>query len=43
LKNSKLPHSDQIPAELIQARGKTLVSAIQKLINSFWNEELPEQ
>jgi hypothetical protein len=31
-------------AELIQARGETLVSAIHKLINFFWNkEELPDQ
>jgi hypothetical protein len=36
--------SDQIPAELIQAGGKILLSAIHKLINSVWNkEELPDQ
>jgi hypothetical protein len=44
LKNYKSPSSDQIPAELIQAEGETLVSAIHKLINSIWNvEELPDQ
>jgi hypothetical protein len=36
--------SDQIPAELIQAGGKILLSAIHKLINSVWNkEDLPDQ
>jgi hypothetical protein len=36
------PGSAQIPAELIQAGGETLVSVIHKLINSIWNkEELP--
>jgi hypothetical protein len=40
----KSPGSDQIPTELIQARGEILLSAIHKLINSFWNkEELPDQ
>jgi hypothetical protein len=44
LKEYKSPGSDQIPAELIQAGGKTLLSAIHKLINSVWNkEELPDQ
>jgi hypothetical protein len=44
LKNYKSPGSDQIPAELIQAGGEILLSAIQKLINSVWNkEELPDQ
>jgi hypothetical protein len=43
-KKDKLPGSDQIPAELIQAGGETLLSAIHKLINSIWNkEELPNQ
>jgi hypothetical protein len=38
----KSPDSDQIPAELIQARGEILLSVIHKLINSIWNkEELP--
>jgi hypothetical protein len=36
LKKYKSPGSDQIPAELIQAEGEMLLSAIQKLINSVW-------
>jgi hypothetical protein len=44
LKKYKSPGSDQIPAELIQAGGEILLSAINKLINSVWNkEELPGQ
>jgi hypothetical protein len=44
LKRYKSPGSDQIPAELIQVGGETLVSAIHKVINSIWNkEELPDQ
>jgi hypothetical protein len=44
LKKYKLPGSDQIPKELIQAGGEILLSAIHKLINSVWNkEELPDQ
>jgi hypothetical protein len=44
LKMYKLPGSDQIPAELIQAGGATLRSGIHNLINSIWNrEELPDQ
>jgi hypothetical protein len=44
LKKYKLPGSDQIPAELIQAGGKTLLSQIHELINSVWNkEELSDQ
>jgi hypothetical protein len=44
LKKYKLPGSDQIPAELIQAGGEILLSAIHKLINSIWNkEELSDQ
>jgi hypothetical protein len=40
----KSPGSDEIPAELIQAGGKTLLSAMHKLINSVWNKkELPDQ
>jgi hypothetical protein len=35
-----LPGSDHIPAELIQAGGKILLSAIHNLINK---EELPDQ
>jgi hypothetical protein len=43
-KKYKSPGSDQIPAELIKARGEMLLSAIHKLINSIWNEEqLPDQ
>jgi hypothetical protein len=44
LKKYKSPGSDQIPSELIQAGGETLLSEIHKLINSVWNkEELPDQ
>jgi hypothetical protein len=44
LKKYKSPGSDQIPAELIQAGGETLLSLIHKLINSVWNEEqLPDE
>jgi sorting nexin-29 len=44
LKKYKSPGNDQIPAELIQAGGEILLSAIHKLINSVWNqEELPDQ
>jgi hypothetical protein len=44
LKKYKLSDSDQIPAELIQAGGKMLLSAIHKLINSIWKKEkLPDQ
>jgi hypothetical protein len=43
LKKYKLPGSNQILAELIQAGGETLRSEIHKLMNSAWNkEELPE-
>jgi hypothetical protein len=43
-KKYKSPCSDQIPAELIQAGGETLLSAIHELIISIWNnEELPDQ
>jgi hypothetical protein len=34
LKKYKSPSSDQIPAELIQAGGEMLLSAIHRLINS---------
>jgi hypothetical protein len=34
-----LQGSDEIPAELIQAGGEILLSAIHKLINSIWNKE----
>jgi hypothetical protein len=44
LKKYKSPGSEHIPAELIQTRGKMLLSAIHKLINSILNkEELPDQ
>jgi hypothetical protein len=44
LRKYKSPGSDKIPAELIQAGGEILPSAIHKLINSVWNkEELPDQ
>jgi hypothetical protein len=44
LKKYKSPGSDQILAELIKAAGKSLLSAIHKLLNSIWNkEELPDQ
>jgi hypothetical protein len=44
LKLYKSPGSEQIPEELIQAGGETLVPVIHKLINSIWNkDELPDQ
>jgi hypothetical protein len=44
LKSHKSSDIDQIPAELIKARGRTICSEIHKLINSVWNkEELPER
>jgi hypothetical protein len=44
LKKYKSPGSDQIPAELIQAGGKILLSEIHKLMNSVRNKkELPYQ
>jgi hypothetical protein len=44
LKKYKSPGSDEFPAELIQAGGEMLLSAIHKLVNSIWNkEELPNQ
>jgi hypothetical protein len=39
LKKYKSPGSDQILAELIQAGGVILLSAIHKFINSVWNKE----
>jgi hypothetical protein len=39
LKKYKLPGSDQVPEELIQAGGKTLLSQIHELTNSVWNKE----
>jgi len=38
LKNHKSPVIDQILAELIKAGGRTICSAIHKLIISIWNE-----
>jgi hypothetical protein len=39
-----VPGTDEIPAELIQARGEILLSANHKPINSVWNkEEFPDQ
>jgi hypothetical protein len=44
LENYKSPSSDHIPAELIQAGGEILLSAIHELINSVWNKKgLPVQ
>jgi len=39
LKSHKSPGTDQIPAELIKAGGKTICCEIQKLIISIWNKE----
>jgi hypothetical protein len=39
LKRYKSKGTDQIPAELIQARGKTLRYDIHELIHSVWNME----
>ena len=42
LKSHKSPGTDQIPAELIKAGGRTIRCAIHKLIIAIWNkEELP--
>jgi len=44
LKNHKSPTTDQIPAELIKAGGRTIRCEILKLIISNWNkEELPDE
>jgi len=44
LKKSQSPGIDQIPPELIKAGGRTICSAIHKIIISIWNkEELPEE
>jgi len=44
LKNHKSPGIDQIPAELIEAGGRTICCAIHKFIIYIWNkEELPEE
>jgi hypothetical protein len=39
LKSYKSPGTDQIPTELIKARGETLYSEIHKLTCSIWNKE----
>ena len=41
LKRHKSPGTDQIPAELITAGGRTIRYEIHKFINSIWNKELP--
>jgi len=44
LESHKSPGTDQIPAELIKAGGRTIRCAIHKLIISIWNkDELPEE
>jgi hypothetical protein len=44
LKSKKLQGVDEIPAELIKARGRTIFCEIYKLIISIWNKvELPEE
>ena len=44
LKRHKSPGTDQIPAELITARGNKIRSEIHKLISSICNKkELPEE
>jgi hypothetical protein len=39
LKKYKSPGSEEISAELLQAGGEILLSAIHKLTNSAWNKE----
>jgi hypothetical protein len=36
LKRHKSPGTDQIPAKLIKAVGRTICSEVHKLINSIW-------
>jgi len=44
LKRHKSPGIDQIPAEMIKARGRIIHPEIHKLINSIWSKkELPEE
>jgi len=44
LKNHKSPSTDQIPADLIKAAGRTTRCEIHKLIISIWNkEEFPDE
>jgi hypothetical protein len=40
LKRHKSPGTDQVPAELITAGGRTFRFEIHKLINSIWNKGL---
>jgi len=43
LKSHKSPGIDQIPAKLIKAGGRTILSEIRKYIDCIWNkDELPE-
>jgi hypothetical protein len=35
----KLPYTERIPAELIQARGEILPSVFHILVSSMWNKE----
>ena len=39
LKSHKSPGTDQIPPELIKARGRTINGDIHKLINYIWNKK----
>jgi hypothetical protein len=43
LKNYKSPGTDQMPAELIKAGGRTIRCEIHKLFISIWNKELPDE
>jgi hypothetical protein len=44
LKSHKSPGTDQIPAELNKARGRTIRYEVHNLIISIWNKkELPEE
>jgi hypothetical protein len=43
LKTHKSSGTDQIPADLINAGGRTICCEVHKCVNSIWNkEELPE-
>jgi hypothetical protein len=39
IRRHKSPGTDQIPAQLIKAGGRTIRSEIHRLINSVWNKE----
>jgi hypothetical protein len=39
LKTHKSPSTDQLPAELIKAGGRTIHSESHKLFNSIWNSK----